>query len=32
MSEYTEFKWYSERLKLSYFIERIPFEEISKKV
>jgi len=29
MSEYTEFKWYSERLKLSYFMEQIPSEDAS---
>jgi hypothetical protein len=29
MSECTEYKWYSERLKLSYFIEHIPSEEVS---
>jgi hypothetical protein len=29
MSEYTEYKWYSERLKLSYFMEQILSEEPS---
>jgi len=29
VSEYTEFKWYSERLNLSYFVEQIPSEEAS---
>jgi hypothetical protein len=27
MSEYTEFKWYIEKLKLSYFMEQIPSED-----